>query len=101
MMTTLLLSSTLIFTLSKDFLRGVEHFARRGTFSWNNYGVVEQFRGTFLASWNIFVEHFVRRGTTRPGPVVEHFPRRGTISWNIFRIVEHSCGTISTLWNIP
>jgi hypothetical protein len=49
---------------------------------------VEQFRGTFLASWNIFVEHFVRRGTTRPGP-----------AWNIFHVVEQFRGTISASWN--
>jgi hypothetical protein len=71
-----------IFTLSKDFLRGVEHFAHRGTILWNIFGVVEHFRGTFRASWN---------NPARPG--VEHFPHRGTFLWNIFHVVEHSLTT--------
>jgi len=59
---------SLFFVLSKDFLRGVEHFPRRGTISWNNLCVVEQPGPARL--WNIFriVEHF--RGT---------ISRRGTI----------------------
>jgi hypothetical protein len=47
-MTTLLFSSTLIFTLSKDFLCGVEQCAQRGTFLWNIFFCVEHFRGTFF-----------------------------------------------------
>jgi hypothetical protein len=66
-----------IFTLSKDFLRGVEHFAGRGTILWNIFGVVEHFRGTFRASWN---------NPARPG--VEQFAHRGTFSWNNFGVVE-------------
>jgi hypothetical protein len=57
-MTAVLFSSTLIFTLSKDFLRGVEQCAQRGTFLWNIFFCVEQFRGTFFLRgtipWNIF-----------------------------------------------
>jgi hypothetical protein len=79
MMTTFLLSSTLIFTLSKDFLRSVEQFAQRGTFSWNIFFCVEHFRGTFWSSWNIFVEHFGRRGTTGPGPVIASNLQPGAI----------------------
>jgi hypothetical protein len=47
-MTAVLFSSTLIFTLSKDFLCGVEQCAQRGTFSWNIFFCVEQFRGTIF-----------------------------------------------------
>jgi hypothetical protein len=47
-MTAVLFSSTLIFTLSKDFLCGVEQCAQRGTISWNIFFCVEQFRGTFF-----------------------------------------------------
>jgi hypothetical protein len=47
-MTTLLFSSTLIFILSKDFLRGVEQCAQRGTIPWNIFFCVEQFRGTIF-----------------------------------------------------
>jgi hypothetical protein len=108
MMTTLLLSSTLIFTLLKDFLRGVEHFARRGTFlwnifgvvehfretiSWNNFGVVEHFRGTFRASWNNPARPGCGTFSTSWNIFVEHFPHRGTFLWNNFHVVEHSLTT--------
>jgi len=73
-MTLVLFSSRFIFTLSKDFLRGVEQFAQRGTFSWNIFFCVEHF------PWNILVvvEHFgqitcktrfaVANGWHLPGP---------------------------------
>jgi hypothetical protein len=54
-------------TFRRSWNNLVEHFWRRGTFSWNISCVVEQpgpaRRGTFSASWNIFVEHFPRCGT--------------------------------------
>jgi hypothetical protein len=76
-MTTLLFSSTLIFILSKDFLRGVEQCAQRGTIPWNIFFCVEHFRGTIFQRgtfWANYLQNPVRcckwLASTGPGPVI-------------------------------
>jgi hypothetical protein len=69
-MTAVLLNATTFFqfvSLFSSFLFG----------AWNNFGIVEHFRGTMRASWN---------NPARPG--VEQFAHRGTFSWNNFGVVE-------------
>jgi hypothetical protein len=62
-MTAVLFSSTLIFTLSKDFLRGVEQCAQRGTFSWNIFFCVEHFPWNNFSAWNILGKLLAKPGS--------------------------------------
>jgi hypothetical protein len=68
---------TAVFLNATTFFQFVSLFSSFLFGAWNNF-----------SSWNIFVEQFAHRGTTRPGP-----------AWNNLRIVEQFRGTISASWN--